>query len=127
LNKKSSGIETIGSKSMNFRVESLNPPKCDHLAVGIMSKREGIMRKSELSEGQIIGTLKQQGSGILLPILWNRRIDCFKWKSKYGGLEISGVRRLKQLEAEYANTSHTQRVACGALCAACVVGVSKRL
>lgn len=67
------------------------------------------MRKSELSEGQIIGILKQQRSGILLPILWNKQIDSFKWKSKYGGLEISGVGRLKQLEAEYTNTNYTSR------------------
>jgi hypothetical protein len=50
---------------------------------------------SKLSEGQIIGTLKQQNLSLLLPRLWNRQIDSVKWQSKHGGLKISEMRLLQ--------------------------------
>jgi putative transposase len=64
------------------------------------------MKKSRYSEQQIIGFFKQAEAG--LPIKELCRTEGFsdatfyKWRAKFGSMDVSGARRLKELEAENA-------------------------
>jgi putative transposase len=62
------------------------------------------MRKSRFSESQILLILKETENGRKVKNLcreYGISTVCFyQWKSKYGGLEASGLKRLKGLEAE---------------------------
>jgi len=64
------------------------------------------MKRIRFTEEQIIGILKEQESGIkTLDLCRKHGISsaCFyKWKAKYGGLDVSEARRLKTLEDENA-------------------------
>ncbi len=62
------------------------------------------MRKSRFSEEQIIGILKRVEAGQPVADVC-RELGIsdgtyYRWKAQYGGLEISQLRRLRQLEAE---------------------------
>ncbi len=62
------------------------------------------MRRSRFSEEQIIGILKEQEAGAKVSDLCRRHgvseTSFYKWKSKYGGLEVSDAKRLRGLEDE---------------------------
>jgi putative transposase len=62
------------------------------------------MKRSRFSEEQIITILKQAEGGLPLPELLRQHGisegTYYRWKSKYGGLELSEVKRLKQVEDE---------------------------
>jgi putative transposase len=62
------------------------------------------MKRKRFSEEQIIGILKQAEGGLPLPELIRQHGisegTYYRWKSKYGGLELSEAKRLKQLEDE---------------------------
>jgi putative transposase len=62
------------------------------------------MKQSHFSEEQIIGVLKQGEAGIKTAEICRQHgissATYYKWKAKYGGLEVSEARRLKQLEDE---------------------------
>ena len=64
------------------------------------------MKKSRFSEEQIIAILKEQESGVKTADVCRRHgissATFFKWKAKYGGLEVSDAKRLKPLEDENA-------------------------
>ena len=57
-----------------------------------------------LTESQIVGILKEAESGAPIPELCRRhgvgQSTFYKWRSKYGGMEASDVRRMKELEEE---------------------------
>ena len=62
------------------------------------------MRRARFSEEQIIGILKEAESGVKAAELCRRHgisdATFYVWRSKYGGLEVSEMRRLRQLEEE---------------------------
>lgn len=62
------------------------------------------MKKARFTEWQIIGFLHEQETGVTTAaVCWRHGFSeatfC-KWKSKYGGLEMSEAKRLKALEDE---------------------------
>ena len=64
------------------------------------------MKRSRFSEEQIIAVLKEQEAGMATADVCRRHgissATFYKWKSKYGGLEVSDARRLRSLEEENA-------------------------
>ena len=64
------------------------------------------MKKTRFTETQIVSTLKKQEGGIptkdICRELGISEATFYNWKSKYGGMEASDVRRLKDLEEENA-------------------------
>ena len=64
------------------------------------------MKQSRFTEEQIIGILREQEAGGKTAEVCRKhgisQTTFFKWKSKYGGLEVSDARRLKTLEDENA-------------------------
>ena len=57
-----------------------------------------------LTESQIVGILKEAEAGTPVPELCRThgvgQSTFYKWRSKYGGMEASDVRRMKELEDE---------------------------
>lgn len=62
------------------------------------------MKRSRFSEEQIIAVLKEQEAGMATAEVCRRHgissATFYKWKSKFGGLEVSDARRLRTLEQE---------------------------
>lgn len=64
------------------------------------------MSKVRFTETQIVALLKEAENGIAVPELCRRhgvgQSTFYKWRSKYGGMDASDIRRLKELEDENA-------------------------
>lgn len=64
------------------------------------------MKKSRFSESQIVAILKESDAGVPVNEIWRKHgissATYYKWKAKYGGLEASELKRVKELEAENA-------------------------
>jgi putative transposase len=64
------------------------------------------MMKSRFSEEQIIGILRGQEGGMATAEVCRRHAissaTFFKWKAKFGGMDVSDARKLKALEEENA-------------------------
>jgi putative transposase len=64
------------------------------------------MRKSRFTEAQLIGMIKEQEAGLPTAELCRKHglspATFYKLKAKYGGMDLSDTKRLKQLEDENA-------------------------
>lgn len=62
------------------------------------------MRKSRYSDSQILAILKQNESGVPVPDLCREHgmstAMFYKWRAKFGGMDASMMKRLKELEDE---------------------------
>ena len=64
------------------------------------------MRTSKYSEEQIIGVLKQVEAGVPVKDVCRKGgfsdATFYKWRAKYGGMDVPDARRLRELEGENA-------------------------
>ncbi len=64
------------------------------------------MRKSRFTEAQIIGMIKEQEAGLPTAELCRKHglspATFYKLKARYGGMDLSDAKRLRQLEDENA-------------------------
>jgi putative transposase len=64
------------------------------------------MKRSRFSDEQIITIVKEQEAGMATAEVCRRHgisgATFYKWKAKYGGLEVSDAKRLRSLEDENA-------------------------
>ncbi len=72
--------------------------------------------KKRFTESQIVAAIKKQEAGIAVKDIC-REIGIsdatfYNWKSKYGGMEASDVKRLKELESENTQLKNMYAEAC---------------
>ena len=64
------------------------------------------MKRNRFTEDQIIGILKEHEAGVAVAHLCRKHgvsnASVYKWKAKYGGMDVSEAKRLKTLEDENA-------------------------
>ena len=64
------------------------------------------MKRGRFSEEQIIAILKEHEAGLPVADLCRKHgvsdASIYKWKARYGGMDVSEARRLKTLEEENA-------------------------
>ena len=62
------------------------------------------MKRTRFTESQIVASIKKQESGIpakdVCRELGISDATFYNWKAKYGGMETSDVKRIKEMEAE---------------------------
>ena len=65
------------------------------------------MKKSRFTETKIVGMLKEAESGLpIVDLLRSHGISAatfYKWRSKYGGLEASKLKRVQELEQQLSD------------------------
>lgn len=68
------------------------------------------MKRSRFTTEQIIGVLKEHEAGLRASELARKHgvaeHTIYRWKAKYGGMEVSEAQRLKQLEDENRRLKH---------------------
>ena len=64
------------------------------------------MKRNRFSEEQIIGILKEHEAGVAVSELCRKHgvsdASIYKWKAKFGGMDVSEAKRLRSLEDENA-------------------------
>lgn len=64
------------------------------------------MKKSKFTESQIVAILNEADSGLKVADVCRKhgisQPTYYNWKSKYGGLGVSELKRMKELEAEHS-------------------------
>ena len=64
------------------------------------------MKRSRFTDDQIIGILKEHEAGLSAAELCRKHgisdATFYKWRSKYGGMDVSDAKRLKALQEENA-------------------------
>ncbi|AHV91711.1 transposase [Bordetella holmesii] len=64
------------------------------------------MKKSKFTDSQIIEAIKRAEAGLAVPELCRElgisSATFYKWRSKFGGMDVSMMSRMKELEAENA-------------------------
>lgn len=62
------------------------------------------MKKNRFTESQIVAILKETDSGMKVAEVCRKhgisQPTYYNWKSKYGGMSVSDLKRVKELEAE---------------------------
>ena len=61
------------------------------------------MKKSRFTDEQIIGFLKQVEAGAAVKELGRKHVSdasFYKWRSRFGGMDVADARRLRELEGE---------------------------
>jgi len=71
------------------------------------------MKRSRFTTEQVIGILKEHEGGAKTAELARRHSvtehTIYRWKAKYGGMDVSDAQRLKQLEDENRRLKHTRK------------------
>ena len=69
-----------------------------------MSRQEALMKNSFFTETQIVAILNEADAGIQVKDICRKHgisdATYYNWKSKYGGMQASDLKRLKETEAE---------------------------
>ena len=68
------------------------------------------MRKSKFTEAEIIGAIKEHERGAKTSEICRKlgivEHTFYRWKAKYGGMEVSDAKRLRELEDENRKLKH---------------------
>jgi putative transposase len=68
------------------------------------------MKRARFTETQIVAILKETDSGISVKEACRKHemsyVTYYKWKSKYGGIEASDLKWMKELERELSQLKH---------------------
>jgi putative transposase len=71
---------------------------------GIIERQEAQMKSSRFTETQIIAILKEADAGMLIKDICRKHgisdATYYNWKSKYGGMAASDLKRMKEMEVE---------------------------
>jgi putative transposase len=74
--------------------------------LAVFNDRRFDMKRVRFTESQIVGILKEADAGLPVgDLIRNHGISSasyYKWKAKYGGLDASELKRIKELEGQLA-------------------------